>query len=307
MKVAQVLNSMLQCGSLVDVTIYCDDGQVNAHKIVLAASSTYFRNLFGRMANAFQYPIIVLREMPVDDLKIILQFIYNGEVNVPQNRVDSLMRCANYLQIDGMASSANSLNAILASSSNMSTSAVSSHHQPLLSATAHPLGSTLSASAVTATTGTNSISLNSNHAIMSKLHPQYPPALSANQPIASSVNSKPRRRNNNNSSSSHNNTNNNNNSLMLNNALGSGGSDHHHSNTGKPRHTCHVCLKTFTHGFTLKRHMELHSNSRTTIFCEVCSKSYSCRDSFLRHKKSSGHMQHAEFHHRSDMNINLGR
>lgn len=294
MKLAQVLNNMLQCGSLVDVTIYCDDGQVNAHKLVLAASSTYFRNLFGRMTNAFQYPIIVLREMPVDDLKTIIQFIYHGEVNVPQNRVDSLMRCANYLQIDGMSSSANSLNAILASSSNMPTGSsgttlASSHHQPLLSTIAHPLGTTLSAS------GTNtSLMTTTNQAIMGKLHSQYPPNLS-NQMTTAPMNSKPvsRRRNN---------TNSNNNNLMASNSSVS----HQTNNSGKPKHTCSVCFKTFTHGFTLKRHMELHSSSRTSIFCEVCSKSYSCKDSYLRHKKSSGHMQHAEFHHRP-IDMNPGR
>lgn len=275
-KLAQVLNDMLQCGSLVDVTIYCDDGQVNAHKLVLAASSTYFRNLFSRMTNAFQYPIIVLREMPVDDLKTIIQFVYHGEVNVPQNRVESLMRCANYLQIDGMASSANSLNAILASSSTMSASTL--QHQPLLTSSIHPLNTTLSAThANIATTASNNIGMNSNHVMMNKSHTQYTHALTAPN-IA--VNSKQSSRGQN----------------RRNNSQQNNGPDHS-NNSGKPRHTCTVCLKTFTHGFTLKRHMELHSTNRSAIYCEVCSKSYSCKDSYLRHKKSSGHLQHEDFHH----------
>lgn len=272
MKLANVLNNMLQCGSLVDVTIYCDDGQVNAHKLVLAASSTYFRNLFSRMTNAFHYPIIVLREMPVNDLKTIIQFIYHGEVNVPQNRVDSLMRCANYLQIDGMASSANSLNAILASSSTMS-------HQAILTAHPGPISAT------------NTINITTTQSL-SKIHPQYPPMTATNCKQSSRGHS----------SRSHSNNNNNNNHSTSSNTTD------HSSNTSKPKHTCPVCLKTFTHGFTLKRHMKLHSQSRLTIYCDVCSKSYSCKDSFLRHKKSSGHLQHAEFHHRSiDMNIGSDR
>lgn len=267
-KLANVLNQMLQCGSLVDVTIYCDDGQVNAHKLVLAASSTYFRNLFSRMNNAFHYPIILLREMPVNDLKTIIQFIYNGEVNVPHNRVDSLMRCANYLSIDGMASSANSLNAILASSS---TSSLSSH--PAL---------------LTAHSGPNSNTIdNTTSTHLNKIHPQY---------SASQANCKQSRGHS--SRSNH---------------TSSSNSNHHNLNTtdnstnsNKPKHTCQICLKTFTHGFTLKRHQKLHSQNRITISCDVCSKSYSCKDSFLRHKKSSGHIQHAElFHHRS-IDINLG-
>jgi len=298
-KLATVLNQMLQCSSLVDVTIYCDDGQVNAHKLVLAASSTYFRNLFSRMTNTFHYPIIVLREMPVNDLKTIIQFIYHGEVNVPQNRVDSLMRCANYLQIDGMASSANSLNAILASSSAMSAS-----HQPIITGATH-LGGPL-AVAVTSnnpnnsnSTTTSSVGAFVNNSInlnpLGKIHPQYPPAMSASS-VATGSNTSNTQKSRHGRRGNHNNNNN----QAMNNI------DHSSNNTnsGKPRHTCPMCLKTFTHGFTLKRHMELHSNNRKTIFCPVCSKSYSCKDSFLRHQKSSGHQQHAEFHHRSsDLNI----
>lgn len=275
MKLANILNNMLQCGSLVDVTIYCDDGQVNAHKLVLAASSTYFRNLFSRMTNAFHYPIIVLREMPVNDLKTIIQFIYHGEVNVPQNRVDSLMRCANYLQIDGMASSANSLNAILASSSSMSHHALLTAHSAVTPVSANT--NNLNASSTTSTSATM---------LNSKMNPPYPP------PSATSC--KPSSRGH--SSSSRSST------------SGSNGiSDETTSNSSnKPKHTCPVCLKTFTHGFTLKRHMKLHSQSRHTIFCDVCSKSYSCKDSFLRHKKSSGHLQHAEFHHHRSIDMNMG-
>lgn len=246
-KLSNVLNNMLQCGSLVDVTLYCDDGQLNAHKIVLAASSTYFRNLFNRMSGAFHYPYIVLREIPVNDLKTIIQFIYHGEVHVPQDRVNSLMRCANYLQIDGMASSANSLNAILASSSSMS-------HHPLL----------------TAPISTNTINTHATPSL-NKIHPQYPPA---------------------NCKRGHSSRSNNHSTSNNNNAT---------DNSNKPKHTCLVCLKTFTHGFTLKRHMKLHSSNRITITCEVCSKTYSCKDSFLRHKKSSGHIQHSDmFPHRID-------
>lgn len=285
-KLAQVLNDMLQHGTLVDVTIYCDDGQVNAHKLVLAASSTYFRNLFSRMPNTFQYPIIVLRDMRIDDLKTVIKFVYHGEVNVANDRVNSVIKCANYLQIDGMASSANALKAVLASPSTMSTSALSAQHQPLLSSSIHPMNSTLSAQAthLTTTMGSNNTNMNSNQVMMNKLQQQYQPTLSVPTTTNSKQSSRGQSRRNNNNDS-----------------LSNAGPDHS-NNTGKPRHTCHVCLKTFTHGFTLKRHMSLHSSSRMTIFCEVCSKSYSCKDSYLRHKKSSGHMQHADFHP-----INTGR
>lgn len=273
-KLATILNNMLQCGSLVDVTIYCDDGQVNAHKLVLAASSAYFRNLFSRMTNAFHYPIIVLREMQIIDLKTIIQFIYNGEVNVPQNRVDSLMRCANYLEIDGMSSSANSLNAILASSSAMSLHS-SQGSAGILTSTSNLHSTTASALGI----GIGS-SMNSNNIKLQSTTTQYPPTTtsytkqkghgSRSSAAAAAAAAAAATNNNHGSSTSDNSTTN-----------------------AKPKHTCLVCQKTFTHGFTLKRHMKLHSQSRPPIFCDVCSKSYSCKDSYLRHKKSSGHINHA--------------
>ena len=262
-KLANALSNMLQCGNLVDVTIDCNGGQVNAHKLVLAASSTFFRNMFSKWTNAFHYPIIILREMPVNDLKTILQFIYHGEVNVPQDRVDSLMRCANYLQIDGMASSANSLSAILASSSSSSSM---SHHNHL---TGH--------GPISATSNT----MNAYTTTMNKIPPQYPPTKQSRGHSSRSNNNM----NNNNTSSSNNTSDN---------------------TSNKPKHTCPVCLKTFTHGFTLKRHQKLHSDNKSPITCDVCSKSYSCKDSFLRHKKSSGHLQHAEMFHPRSIDMNLG-
>lgn len=273
-KLSNVLNNMLQCGSLVDVTIHCDDGQLNAHKLVLAAASSYFRNLFTSMTNTFQYPIIVLREMPVNDLKTIIQLIYTGEIHVPQNRVDSVMRCANYLQIDGMASSANSLNAVLASSSSMS-------HHPLIapvSAISNPM---------TTNTATS----------INKIHPQYPTANQVSGTKQSRGHSSRSYANANNNTNST--TTNSNHSNFMNGSSTANNNSNNTNSSGKQRHTCQICFKTFTHGFTLKRHMKLHSQGRNTIYCDVCSKSYSCKDSFLRHKKSSGHIQHAEFHHRN--------
>lgn len=295
-KLANVLHNMLQCGSLLDVTIYCDDGQLSAHKLVLAASSTYFRNLFSRMTNAFHYPIIVLREMSINDLKTIIQFIYHGEVHVPQNRVDSLMRCANYLQIDGMASSANSLTAVLASSSAMP------HHAILTAHSTGPLSASTTANLNnnSTTTSTTTTTSSANTTASNKLHTQYPPSTNCHKQSSrghSSRSNHSSSNQNNSSASTHSTTNN---------SADNGNTGT--SSSGKPKHTCEICLKTFTHGFTLKRHMKLHSQSRLTIYCDVCSKSYSCKDSYLRHKKSSGHLQHAEFHHRTiDMNLSSGR
>lgn len=288
-KLSQELNNMLRCNTLLDVTIYCDDGQVSAHKLVLAASSIYFRNLFKRMTDTFHYPAIVLREIPIDDLKTIIDFIYDGEISVPRSRVSSLLRCANYLQIEGMDSSTNSLNAILASSSiapnpasSMIAAAVNMSH-PLLQGGPINTNPTKVLNNITGP----SIQMNSSN-MSGGISTQFPPQ--SNNNISSHTSSRTSRG----QSSRNNHTNN-----MHNINIKQSGT------SNRARHGCPVCLKTFTHGFTLKRHMKLHSQGRSTIYCDVCSKSYSCKDSYLRHKKSSGHLQHADFHQRS-VSLNIG-
>lgn len=294
LKLTNVLNNMLQCCSLIDVTIYCDDGEVTAHKLVLAASSNYFRNLFSRITNAFHYPIIVLREIPANDLRTILQFIYHGEIHIPQNRVESLMRCANYLQIDGMASSTNALNAVLATST-------IPHHTLLTSSVSVISNPTTNQSMINNNNTNNPIAItNTGNTSYYKSHPQYITPTNTN---CTQINTKQSSKAHSSRTNINNNNHNNVNNTLINSNGNINNNNGNNNSSGKPRHTCPTCFKTFTHGFTLKRHMKLHSERRATYHCEVCSKDYSCKDSYLRHKKSSNHMQHAEFNSRNNLSI----
>ena len=64
-----------------DVTLVCEDGQhVEAHKVVLAASSPFFQKLLGR--NKHPHPLIFMRGVKFDDLSAIVDFLYRGEANV---------------------------------------------------------------------------------------------------------------------------------------------------------------------------------------------------------------------------------
>lgn len=87
---------------LVDITIFCSDGQVQAHKLVLAASSPYFSNLFEKLTNPFHHPVIVLKDMRVDDLRLILEFMYRGQLTLGQDKLSALMKIAENLQITGL-------------------------------------------------------------------------------------------------------------------------------------------------------------------------------------------------------------
>ena len=59
-----------------DVTLACDDGKlVEAHKVILAASSPLFQNLLKRSKHS--HPLIYMREMKLEDLLSILDFMFN--------------------------------------------------------------------------------------------------------------------------------------------------------------------------------------------------------------------------------------
>lgn len=86
--------------SLVDVTLSCGSNQVHAHRLVLSACSSYFRNMFEKQANPFHYPIVTIDNVYIEDLKLVLEFMYRGEVMVPHDRLTSVLRCASNLEVD---------------------------------------------------------------------------------------------------------------------------------------------------------------------------------------------------------------
>ena len=89
---------------LVDVTLACVDGhQMEAHKVILAASSPTFRNLFSR--NKHSHPLIFMTGVKSSDLSSILDFLYFGEANVGQIDLESFLAIADQLQLDGLMGS----------------------------------------------------------------------------------------------------------------------------------------------------------------------------------------------------------
>ena len=87
----------------VDVTLSCYDGQLHAHKVILSASSPIFRDLL-RRNNIVQHnhPIIFLRGVRISDLRLVLDFVYRGEVSVAPEDVDSFLSVGQDLRIKGL-------------------------------------------------------------------------------------------------------------------------------------------------------------------------------------------------------------
>ena len=88
---------------LTDVTLVCDDTiQINAHKVILSASSEFFKTIFQK--NKHSNLLLYLRGIDSKLLGTILDFIYHGEVTVKQEEVNRFLGVAQDLQLKGLDS-----------------------------------------------------------------------------------------------------------------------------------------------------------------------------------------------------------
>ena len=85
-----------------DVTLVSEDEtQIPAHKLVLSASSDFFRNILRK--NKHSHPLLYLSGVKAQNLQCILDYIYLGEVNVFQGQLDEFLESAYKLNIRGLA------------------------------------------------------------------------------------------------------------------------------------------------------------------------------------------------------------
>ena len=81
-----------------DVTLVCDDQtQLQAHKIVLSACSPVLRKIL--LNNPHQHPLIYLRGVKQQEMQAILQFMYLGEANIFQGRINQFMIIAKEFEL----------------------------------------------------------------------------------------------------------------------------------------------------------------------------------------------------------------
>jgi len=86
-----------------DVTLSCDDEQIQAHKVILSACSPFFRNVLRR--NPHPHPLLYLKSVRYADIQAVLNFMYHGEVNVAQEELNSFLSVAEDLRVKGLTQS----------------------------------------------------------------------------------------------------------------------------------------------------------------------------------------------------------
>ena len=85
-----------------DVTLVGDDfKQVTAHKVILSYCSTYFNNVLSN-SKIHAHPILCLEGLKFQDIQNILDYIYDGELNIYQEHIDRFLEIAQRLKIKGL-------------------------------------------------------------------------------------------------------------------------------------------------------------------------------------------------------------
>ena len=97
----KAFGNLREGSDFVDVTLVCEDGQqVEAHKVILAASSPFFQNVLSR--NKHPHPLVYMRGVKFDILLVIVDFLYYGEANLQQENLESFLGLAEELQLKGL-------------------------------------------------------------------------------------------------------------------------------------------------------------------------------------------------------------
>ena len=104
--VTSAFEDLRTCGDFSDVTLACSDGEtIEAHKMVLAASSPVFQNILRQ--NKHPHPVIFFRSVNSGDLLPILDFLYKGEARVLSENLESFLAIADELKMKGLAGKRN--------------------------------------------------------------------------------------------------------------------------------------------------------------------------------------------------------
>ncbi|XP_039760214.1 modifier of mdg4-like isoform X2 [Pararge aegeria] len=99
--VVGALGRMLATGALSDVTLSASGASLRAHRLVLAACSQYFAQLF-KEVETDNHTLVVVLGCDAAELRLLLTFMYTGEVTASRECLPALLRLAHTLQVSGL-------------------------------------------------------------------------------------------------------------------------------------------------------------------------------------------------------------
>ncbi|KAL6257070.1 hypothetical protein P5V15_012005 [Pogonomyrmex californicus] len=100
---ATTFSNLFKSESLTDVTLFCEGVTFKAHRLILAACSKHFQELFEGMPPSPAGLIVILDGTSAHNMASLLEFMYRGEVHVSQESLSSFLKAAECLQVKGLS------------------------------------------------------------------------------------------------------------------------------------------------------------------------------------------------------------
>jgi len=97
---SQGFNQLREENELLDVTLVCDDSQIQAHRVILSACSPFFKRVLGK--NSHPQPLIYIKGVKLKELQNVLDFMYLGKVTLSQTDLTSFLYIAQDLKVKGI-------------------------------------------------------------------------------------------------------------------------------------------------------------------------------------------------------------
>ncbi|XP_063228904.1 broad-complex core protein isoforms 1/2/3/4/5 isoform X2 [Bacillus rossius redtenbacheri] len=99
---ATAFGNLFKSESLTDVILFCEGVTFKAHRLILAACSKHFQDLFER-APLCPSVLVILDGTSSANMSALLEFMYKGEVHVSQESLSSFLKAAECLQVKGLS------------------------------------------------------------------------------------------------------------------------------------------------------------------------------------------------------------
>ncbi|CAH1994410.1 unnamed protein product [Acanthoscelides obtectus] len=94
--------SLLLKEQYVDATLVADGQTIKCHRVILSSCSPYFEDVLSSIS-PYQHPVLFMKDVPFWTLRAVCDFMYAGEVNVAQNKLEEFLAVADNLKIKGLA------------------------------------------------------------------------------------------------------------------------------------------------------------------------------------------------------------
>ncbi|KAB5543511.1 hypothetical protein PHYPO_G00080020 [Pangasianodon hypophthalmus] len=101
--ILQVLNVFRRSGTFTDVVLQVEEQEFPCHRAVLCASSHYFRTMFMGQLRENGQSVVRLNEVTSVALEHLLNFIYEGRVQLQEENVEIIFRAADLLDVPALS------------------------------------------------------------------------------------------------------------------------------------------------------------------------------------------------------------